>query len=138
MADEPEVVVPQPKATDVEPKPPEPEETVTLPKKEFDALSHKAEVSSQNFERLQKEKEKREELEAELSLLRNNPVPSEMDADRVGRIESELATMRANEQRRDVLETYPQLKDLWSDLETFREEPDNKGMSLKTARELSL
>lgn len=109
------------------------EETVALPKEEHAELTRKAEVSSQNFERLQKEKEKTAELEAEIARLKGESVPSSFDDDKVKELESDVAAIKARQAKADVLEAHPQLKDLWSDFESFRDNPDNKGMNLKTA-----
>ncbi len=105
---------------------------VVLSKEEHTELTRKAEVSSQNFERLKKEQERREELEAELALLRDT-VPSDIDTERVRKLEAAIADIQAKETKREVLETYPQLKDLGSEFDSFRDNPDNKGMNLKTA-----
>ena len=32
-----------------------------------------------------------------------------------------------------MIESHPQLKELWSDFEEFRSDPDNKGMNMKTS-----
>lgn len=108
-------------------------ETVTLSKEEHAELQRKADASSQNFERLKKEREAREAAEAELARLQGNHVPSSLDDDKMTKMESDLADIKAREARREVIEAHPQLKDLWNDFESFHAEPDNKGMSLKTA-----
>lgn len=123
MADETVVVDPQ--------KTPQ-EETVTLSKKEVDDLKHRADVSSQNFERLKAEEAKRKELEGRLADLEGNPVLSGND-DEIGKLRGDIAALKQNVARGEVLEAYPQLKEVWSDFESFRSADDNKGMNLKTA-----
>ena len=129
MPNETVVVDPQKTSTVEEPKT---EETVTLSKKELDDLRHKAEVSSQNFERVKKGDEKIKELESVLETLKANPVLSD-EEDKIGKLESDITALKQNAAKNEVIETYPALKEVWSDFESFRAEPDNKGMNLKTA-----
>lgn len=107
---------------------------VTISQKEFDDLKHKAEVSSQNFERAKKAEGRAKELEEENALLLSstNTVPSE-DNDRVKELENEVSQIKTDLTKSKVLETYPMLKDKWEDLESFRQLPENKGMNLYTA-----
>lgn len=134
MADANEVVVPPqnpvPPAP-VLPKAPE-VDTVTIPKKEFEDLKHRADVSSQNFERVKKGEEKIAELEAQIAQL-STEVPSDFRDERVDKLSVELADLKAKQSKSEVLEQYPVLKGEWDNFEKFREDPDNKGMSLKTA-----
>lgn len=134
MASEPEVVVPQKETTVDEPKTPEisADGKVVLSKEELAELKHKAEVSSQNFERLKKEQEKAEALEAEIAVLRSER-SSSGDDERVGALLAEVAEIKAKQTKAEVMETYPALKEVWSEFEKFRDDPDNKGMSMKTA-----
>lgn len=106
---------------------------VTITQAEIDDLKHRAEVSSQNFERLKKAQEEREKLEAELEQLRANTGSSVFGDERVGKLETELSELKVKLNKADVIEAYPILKDMWSELEEFRNQPDNKGMNLKTA-----
>lgn len=105
------------------------ESTVTLSKAELEALQHKAEVSSQNFERAKKAETKLRELES----ISFTEVPSDEDAGRVAKLESDMAEIRARDAKRDVIESNPILKEHWNDFESFRESEENKGMNLKTA-----
>lgn len=123
MENQPEVQEPQKTPEAEAPK----ADVVTLSKKEFEDISHRADVSSQNFERLKKAEE---ELEALRSNLVTNDVPSEDD---VGKLKAEIADIKARQAKSDVLETHPQLKEVWSEFEKFRSDPDNNGMNLKTA-----
>lgn len=134
MAEIAEDVVPQTTTTVPAPKPSEGSgETVTVPKKDWEDTQHKAEVSGQNFERLKKANERTAELERELAALQDNPVPSDIDANKITKLEGDIADLKAVDTKRQVIESFPQLKDLWTDLESFREDPENAGMSLKTA-----
>lgn len=100
---------------------------------EIDELRHRAEVSSQNFERLKKEQEERERLQAELETLKANTGSSEPGDERVGKLETELSDLKTKLYKAEVLESYPILKGMWSELEEFRNHPDNKGMNLRTS-----
>lgn len=132
MATEPEVVVPQKKQPEGEPIKPTVVDGITVPKEEYDDLKRRAEASSQNFERLKKEQERTVELETELAELKVQ-VPSDFRDDRVDALSNELAEIRARQERADVIEQNPVLKGEWSEFEKFRADPENKGMSLKTA-----
>jgi len=105
------------------------EEVVTLSKKELDDLTHKAEVSSQNFERAKKAELKLEELES-LPI----EVSSESGEDEgLSSLRAEIADVKSKLQRSEVIESYPKIKELWSDFEEFRSDSDNKGMNMRTA-----
>ena len=105
---------------------PKAEETVTLSKAELEDLKHKAEVSSQNYERAKKAENRLKEIEPLVVEL-----PPEEDED--GRIKSELSDVKQKLQRMEVIESYPLIKEVWKDFESFREESDNKGMNMRTA-----
>ena len=107
-------------------------EVVTVPKSEWEDTKHKAEVSSQNFERLKAEEAKRKELETRLADLEANPVPLGNDEE-MGKLRNDIAVLKQNAAKGEVLEAYPHLKDVWSDFESFRSTDENKGMNLKTA-----
>lgn len=109
------------------------DEMVSIPKKELDAIKHRADVSSQNFERLQKSNEKIAELQTEIATLKENPVPSELDTERLRKLEGDLADIKAKETRREVLTTYPQLQEVQAEFDSYLADPDNKGMNIKTA-----
>lgn len=110
----------------------------TLTEEQIADLKHKAEVSSQNFERAKK-------AELELKALKENTineVPSESEAwsDEGKVLEgkmkaqgSELSELKQKLAKMEVLESHPMLKDMWTELEDFRNDPENKGMNLKTA-----
>ena len=113
----------------LEPQNPPEEPTVSLSQEELDDLKHRAEVSSQNFERLKKVQEENELLKAQLV---DNPVLPELD-DPVDSLKSELSEIKQKLQKSEVIESYPILKETWQDFEEFRQLPDNKGMNMKTA-----
>jgi hypothetical protein len=105
------------------------EETVLLTKAELDDLKHKADVSSQNFERAKKAEARAKELEA----LTEPIVPLDTSDENLSEIRRELAEVKATQAKRDVLDAYPILKDAWNDFESFRADPENQGMSITTA-----
>lgn len=109
-----------------EPKPSE----ITISQIELDELKHKAGVSSQNFERLKKAEAEKADLQAQLDTY---IVPSDPEDQRIDKLASELSDVKAKLSKSEVLEAHPRLKEMWSELEQFRNEPDNLGMNLKTA-----
>lgn len=107
-------------------------ETVTIPKKDFDDLSHRADVSSQNFTRLKKAEETIEELKAQLDPLNLGGDTTANDT-RVVALEQQVATLTANLTKNEILEKFPQIKEAWADFEAYQQLPENKGMALGTA-----
>lgn len=103
--------------------------TVSLSQEELDDLKHRAEVSSQNFERLKKVQEENELLKAQLV---DSTVLPESD-DPVDSLKSELSEIKQKLQKSEVIESYPVLKESWQDFEEFRQLSDNKGMNMRTA-----
>jgi len=108
-------------------------EVVTIPKQEFDDLQHRAGVSSQNFERLKKAQEDIADLESKIAELQARPDPSGDNSEALGKLAADLAELKAKQVKSEVLETYPQLKEVMGDFESFVADENNKGMSLKTA-----
>lgn len=104
-------------------------DTVSILKKELDDLTHKAEVSSQNFERVKKLEARIQELEDGLDPL-SPPVYVE---DEGGKIKEELGEIKAKLAKAEVIEAHPELKEVWSEFEQFRGDESNKGMNLRTA-----
>lgn len=98
-------------------------QTITLTQQELDDLKHKAEVSSQNFERAKK-------AEAALKALESN-TNNEVSND--NELKGEIKSIKDKLAKQEVLEVHPELKDKWTELEQFRQLEDNKGMNLKTA-----
>lgn len=107
--------------------------TVTLTQAELDDLKHRAEVSSQNYARVKKLEEENERIRAENELLEINTATLAPSDPRVSQLESKLSEVQAQLNKKEVIERYPVLKDLWNDLESYRAEPENKGMNLNTA-----
>jgi hypothetical protein len=101
---------------------------VTISQTELDDLKHKADVSSQNFERAKKAEARAKELES----LAEPIVPLDFDDD-ISVLRNELAEVKASQAKRDVIDAYPVLKDVWSDFDSFRADPENQGMSITTA-----
>lgn len=106
-------------------------EKVELSKAELEDLKHKAEVSSQNFERAKKAELEAKELKVLLEK-QNNEVPSIVDED-LGSLRSELKEVKEKQAKLELQETYPQLKEVWNLFEEFRSQDENKGLNLKTA-----
>lgn len=109
-----------------------PQAEVGITPEEIADLQRKAEVSSQNFERAKKAELKAKELEERLALLETN-VPSIENGDEITALRQELSEVKGFVTKQQVLETYPQLKEVWNDYESYRSEPTNAGMSALTA-----
>lgn len=90
---------------------------------------------------LQEERAKAARLEAELNSFKSQPPASEeifSDEGKtlqgyIGKLKSEVSTLTSEMAKRDLLAANPILKDKWSDFEAFHTDPENAGMSLKTA-----
>ena len=104
-------------------------EEITISQAELEDLKHKAEVSSQNFERAKKAEGRVRELE-------NNNVTLEVggsEDEETVKLKSEIKDIKSKLAKAEVIEAHPELKESWSEFEKFREDEDNKGMNLKTA-----
>jgi len=99
---------------------------------DLDELRHRAEVSSQNFERAKKAEQEARELKERLELIESTPTVISDDVD-YGTLQREIAEIKGKLAKTEVIEKYPVLKDSWKDLESFRETEENKGMNLNTA-----
>jgi|SRR3990170_7928333 len=101
---------------------------------QMDDLKYKAAISSQNFERAKKAENEVKELRAQLEELTNNEVPPDdiLDEGTI-KLKAKIFEIEKKLEKNEVLGVYPELKDLWDDFETFRDEPDNAGLHLKTA-----
>lgn len=113
-------------------------EEETLTAEQIADLKHKATVSSQNFERAKKAENEVKELRAQLEVLAINEVPSEDLDENALKFKAELSEIKEKLAKSEVLEAHPELKELWNDFESFREEPENKGLQLKTAAKVFL
>ena len=114
------------------------EETVSLSKAEHDELKHKAEVSSQNFERAKKAETEAKELRERLTI--EVPSDSEVFTDegkhlesKIGSISSEVSELKSELAKERLINSNPIFKERWAEFEEFRTNPDNKGMNLNTA-----
>lgn len=105
-------------------------EVVSISQEELADLRHKAEVSSQNFERLKKSEQEKDELRAQLSI---DLTPSDYDDEKVKKMQVELSEVKEKLTNNEVKEAYPQLKEVWEEFQTFRTDEENKGMSIKTS-----
>lgn len=107
---------------------------------DLEEIRRRAEVSSQNFERAKKAEQKAKELEAELESLRgeSKDEPLDTNSETVASLQSELAEIRAANEKRDVLEAHPQLKEVWDSFEEFRADEKNTGMTLQAAARVFL
>lgn len=56
----------------------------------------------------------------------------------IARTNAELVALREEQAKKDLIAQYPVLKDKWDDLELFRLQPDNTGMSLQAAAKVFL
>lgn len=109
-------------------------EEVSILKEELEDLKHRAEVSTQNFERLKKAEEDKAELKAqveELQGLQDNNVP--LEDEEMRKIRGEISDIKGKLIKSEVIESYPQLKGVWKEFEEYHSEPDNRGMNMRTA-----
>lgn len=82
---------------------------------------------------LQEEREKRRlaEEERDIALNQLNSSVSSEPEEYVSR--AEFVEVKNKLAKSEVIESHPQLKEVWSEFESFRTDPDNKGMNMKTA-----
>lgn len=91
---------------------------------------------------LKEEREKRRELEEKLNSFTTSTTSSDEEVfsdegkllDRkIKELESKLTQVHQESARKDLLISYPILKDKMSEFDEFRDDPENKGMNLRTA-----
>lgn len=88
---------------------------------------------------LQEEREKRRLLEEELEKTRSLPSGEAFSDEgkllekKIKDLESTIVDIKNSESKRELQGVHPILKEKWSDFESFRELPDNKGMNMRTA-----
>jgi len=104
------------------------EEPVKEPEVDVDDLQKKADASSQNFERAKKAENEVKELREQLE---SNQVLSEYEEGDT--LKEDVSELKQKLEAADIKEAYPELKDSWSDFDTFRQEDDNKAMPMRTA-----
>lgn len=121
-----------------------PEETVVPVKKveltqeEYDDLKHKADVSSQNFERLKKAETALGEAESRLQAIEESD-PNNSSAEgvvlkaQIAGLKTQMSEISGELAKKDIVISHPVLKDKWEEFEIFRTDPENSGMNLKTA-----
>ena len=136
METKPEEATPQNPVAEETPQVPEtPEETPKeISAEELTELQKKADVSSQNFERAKKAEESAKQLAEEKKALeeklKETEVLSEVDDDDV---KSTVSELKAKLAKSEITEQFPELKEVWNELEAFHAEPENKGMTLEAA-----
>lgn len=89
---------------------------------------------------LQEERAKRQALEDELEKLKETPAPSDVFSDEgkalqklIAESNERIEALTHDNAKKDVLISHPILKEKWEEFETFRADPENKGMNLRTA-----
>lgn len=98
----------------------------------------RAEVSSQNYERLKKAEAKLKELEEQKNLSENLEDEVFTDTEKVLKKEIDslkglVTSMVEDTTKGELISQYPILKEKWSDFEEFRNLEENKGLNFKTA-----
>ena len=90
---------------------------------------------------LQEEREKRRIAEEELASIKSS-VPADTEAfsdegklleSKIRALETKVSEVTSELTREKLIAGNPFLKDKWDDFETFRLEPENKGMNMRTA-----
>tara|TARA_R110002096_G_scaffold421051_1_gene626529 strand:+ start:231 stop:830 length:600 start_codon:yes stop_codon:yes gene_type:complete len=102
----------------------------SISKDDLADLRSKAAASSQNFERAKKAEEEAKNLKDELQ---DNQVLPTVDTEEESELKSEIATLKARANKSDVIDRYPEMKEVWDKFEEFRTDPENKGMNMNTA-----
>ena len=95
------------------------------------------------LESLKEERAKRKELEDRIALLESSAAPdnsAELETLRseLKERDEKIDELTKGSDKKDLLITYPILSDKWDDFETFVNDPDNAGMSIKTAARVFL
>lgn len=88
---------------------------------------------------LKEEREERRKLEERIALLETSNSPDVFSDEgqalqkQIREQDSKIDALLTDNAKKDTLIAHPEMKDLWGELETFREDPENKGMNLRTA-----
>jgi len=118
--------------TQITPEVPAPNADGQLTPEEIADLKHRADVSSQNFERAKKAELELKELKERNGTL-ETPVLRQEDDEEVTALRKKVNDLEGYVVKQQVTETYPQLKEVWSDFSSFCTQPENAGMSVLTA-----
>lgn len=105
------------------------EEDKPLTPEEIADLKKRADVSSQNFERAKKAEEELKKYKAQLE----GDDTSDVDEGEVEQLKTKLSEIEGKLSQKEVLETYPVLKEVWSEFEEYTKNEENQGMKLQTA-----
>lgn len=109
-------------------------EVVTIPKAEWEKTKHIADVSSQNFERLQKANETIEEYKTRLAALDDkNPLQTPVPSNELESVRGELATVKTELSQAKLFRQYPVLEQAWPDFTEWHAKDENKAMPLESA-----
>ncbi len=105
------------------------------PEVDVEDLRHKAEVSSQNFERAKKAEAQVKELQEKLEQLQveDDYISTEGPSEDYGRLKSDLFEVKEKLAKAEVIEQYPALHSVWDEFNSFRDQDENKGLNIKTA-----
>ena len=84
---------------------------------------------------LREERERRRLLEERVVQLESSVSSESTDnsTEDMGQLRTELSEIKSKLNKREILDSYPVLKEIWQEFEEFRDNPDNKGMNLKTS-----
>lgn len=91
---------------------------------------------------LQEEREKRRLLEQEIETLKSSTLPEleeafsdegKLLASQIKGLETKIEDLKFESSKKDLQISNPVFKEKWDDFESFRNNPENKGMNLRTA-----
>lgn len=91
------------------------------------------------LESLQEERAKRKELEDRIALLESSASPDVFSDEgkalqrKIEEQDEKLKTILQENAKKDVLISHPVIGEKWEEFESFRADPDNKGMNMRTA-----
>lgn len=91
---------------------------------------------------LREEREKVKRLEEEINTIKSSTLPEIEEAfsdegklleTKIKNLESKLEILTSESAKKDLQNSNPVFKEKWEEFEAFRQDPENKGMNLKTA-----
>lgn len=89
---------------------------------------------------LQQERDKVRQLEEQISTLTSSTLSEDQQSDEGKALQAEIKSLRSeitevkqNSLKSELQSSNPVFKEKWTEFETFRADPENKGMNLKTA-----